>query len=451
MKRQLWAILVFSLLTLLLTACSHTHNFDERETTIEASCEEPGLKIQKCRCGNENRIQILPLGHQYEVYEDVESSCQGKGYITYVCTHCKISYTEPTEQRTYTATELNEMYRESVGELAVYDKKGNCISVGSCFVYSADGQLITNYHVIEGGYSAEATLAGRTYQISIVVSFDKEIDLALLKISANNSQPLQPVKVCRREHKTGETVYTLGNSQGLTSTFSKGIITYSDREYEGVHYVQHDAAISSGNSGGPLINEYGEVIGINTLTLEDSQNLNFAIRVSELSQLYNYFSMPMTEFYEKERNAYQKLSTHLLENGTYRQEFGTYMLILDYTQEGSHHFRIWAEYAPDKELIDFFIEVDAIFCTAIQFDKSCNGSYEWYCFDDYYELAGIINARTYTYNGPLSYEYTNTTSNQHSESLSKSASISITLICDCITSSFQEIGVDARDFGFSNF
>ena len=62
-----------------------------------------------------------------------------------------------------------------------------------------------------------------------------------------------------------------------------------------------------------------------------------------------------------------------------------------------------------------------------------------------------INARTYTYNGPLSYEYTNTTSNQHSESLSKSASISITLICDCITSSFQEIGVDARDFGFSNF
>ena len=180
MKRLFGAILLSSLLVLSLAACSHTHNFDERQTTVEASCEEPGLKIQECRCGDQKHSQIPPLGHQYEIGEEVEPSCQVEGSITYVCVRCKHSYTEPTELRKYTATELNDMYLESVGELVVYDKQNKLISLGSCFVYTKDGMLVTNYHVIEGGYSAEITIGHRTYRVSSVVDYDKKLDLAIL-------------------------------------------------------------------------------------------------------------------------------------------------------------------------------------------------------------------------------------------------------------------------------
>jgi hypothetical protein len=448
MKRLFGVILLSSLLVLSLAACSHTHNFDERQTTVEASCEEPGLKIQECRCGDQKHSQIPPLGHQYEIGEEVEPSCQVEGSITYVCVRCKHSYTEPTELRKYTATELNDMYLESVGELVVYDKQNKQISLGSCFVYTKDGMLVTNYHVIEGGYSAEITIGHRTYRVSSVVDYDKKLDLAILKIPATN---LQPVKICRLEHKTGETVYALGNSQGLTSTFSKGMITYSDRESEGVHYVQHDAAISSGNSGGPLINEYGEVIGINTWTLKDSQNLNFAIRIGQIGKLELGWARPMREFYEKELNAFQKLATHLEENGTYRPEYGTYMLMLDTVNDRDLHYKLWAEYAPDQAVVDFFLSLDSEYNTVLQLDRSCSGSYDWYYFDDDFEMFGIVNAHTWTYETELIYDYTDATYRDTAESIRGIASTSVTLICKCITSSFWKIGVTASDFGFVNF
>ena len=448
MKRLFGAILLCSLLALLLAACSHTHDFEGQQTTIEASCENPGLKIQKCRCGDERHSQIPPLGHQYEVEEEVEPSCQAEGSITYVCTRCNDSYTEPTEQRKYTATELNDMFLDSVGELVVYDKKGNRISLGSCFVFTKDGMLVTNYHVIEGGYSAEATIGHRTYKVTMVVDYKKDLDIAILKIPANN---LQPVKICKLEHKTGETVYALGNSQGLTSTFSKGMITYSDRESEGVHYVQHDAAISSGNSGGPLINEYGEVIGINTLTLKDSQNLNFAIRVSQLGKLSLGWAIPMTEFYERELNAYQRLSQYLLENGRYQPDFGSYMLMLDTYKDKSQTVEIWVEYTPDDKMIDFWLSIDRNFYTVVRVDEDCSGRYDWCCFDDYYEITGIVNAHTLTYDTLLSYDYSNTPSGNYLEYMRETASIAVTIICDQITPSFRHIMVDAQDFGFTYF
>ena len=71
----------------------------------------------------------------------------------------------------------------------------------------------------------------------------------------------------------------------LVLTFSSGLISAAPRTIDGVKYVQHEAPISTGNSGGPLINKYGEVIGINTMYVNNAQNLNFAIHLSELDNL----------------------------------------------------------------------------------------------------------------------------------------------------------------------
>ena len=69
------------------------------------------------------------------------------------------------------------MFQNSVGEVTVFDQSGQQISLGTCFVYSADGKLVTNYHVIEGGYSAKIALGGKTYDVTGVLAYDKYIDL----------------------------------------------------------------------------------------------------------------------------------------------------------------------------------------------------------------------------------------------------------------------------------
>ena len=91
------------------------------------------------------------------------------------------------------------------------------------------------------------------------MAFDELIDLAVLKVEQNG---LVAATVCKNNVQAGETVYAIGSSRGLTNTYSQGIITHADRVLDGVTYVQHDASITNGNSGGPLINIYGEVIGI---------------------------------------------------------------------------------------------------------------------------------------------------------------------------------------------
>ena len=433
---------------LLLAACSHQHDFGEWHTITAATCDTPGYKIQKCRCGQENSGSIPALGHKYKLIDEGVPSCQEEGYKAYECIKCKHSYRDPIEQDKFTATELNEKYLQSVGEIIVYNINREAISLGSCVVYSEDGLLITNYHVIEDGYCAEVIIGYRTYSTINVVAYDKQLDLAILKIAANN---LQPATFCDLSHKTGETVYALGNSQGLAATFSKGMITYSDRESEGVHYVQHDAAISSGNSGGPLINEYGEVIGINTLTIMDSQNLNFAISISELDRLSYISPITITELYNQEYGAYRKTATYLLKNGTYRTDSGTYRLMMDTYQTASFAYTIWAEYIPNKDEIDFYLKTNDGLYTVIRLDNQCSGTYNWLCSDDCYLMSGTVIAQKVTSNTQLTYTYTNVTSNPLLENMLNAASASVLLICDCITYSFSRIGVTAADFGFVNF
>ena len=106
--------------------------------------------------------------------------------------------------------------------------------------------------------------------------------MAILKINATD---LDYANVCKKTVQTGEAVYAIGSSRGLTNTYSQGIITQANRVVDGVVHIQHDASITNGNSGGPLLNVYGEVIGINTWGITDSQNLNFAVFTSELDNL----------------------------------------------------------------------------------------------------------------------------------------------------------------------
>lgn len=167
------------------------------------------------------------------------------------------------------------------------------IALGSGFFIDKN-TIVTNYHVIDGASSIKVQLPdGQSYEVSSILGFDKDIDIAVLSI------PVEGIPLTLNTHgeTIGETIYTIGSSQGLTGTFTNGIISKSSRLFGSIDYVQHTAAISKGNSGGPLLNAYGEVMGINTMQYVEGQNINFAININQLSRISLSNPITMETFY----------------------------------------------------------------------------------------------------------------------------------------------------------
>jgi hypothetical protein len=291
-------------------------------------------------------------------------------------------------------------------------------------------------------------LGGKTYTVQYVLAYDKDIDIAVLQINAQN---LTAATVCESTHKVGETVYAFGSSQGLTATFSQGIITYANRATEGVYYTQHDAAISSGNSGGPLINQYGEVIGINTLTLRDSQNLNFAINISHMSDLSYGTKLTVAQFYEKECDVLSKIKNYIMQNGTYDAADGEYLLITgsDYMDDIQINRMLYYNVVEDTVMLCVMLDTD--YMVQITIDV-VDGEYEWW-YIDYADnfMSGTIYASTYTSNTLLGYSYHNMTNSSLCQSVRKLSSTMIDVMLKLLELDLAEIGVTARDLGFYNY
>ncbi|MCR4656891.1 MAG: trypsin-like peptidase domain-containing protein [Lachnospiraceae bacterium] len=195
------------------------------------------------------------------------------------------------------ASEIFKLISPAVAEVTIYDEGGQEESFGSGFFVDGEGKLVTNYHVMEGAYSATALLSdGNEYEITDILASNRLLDLAIVQvdISGNEHLVLSDTSVM-----TGETVYALGSSRGFTGTFSQGIVSNAARYFGDEKYIQITAPISPGNSGGPLVNVYGDVVGINTMTYAEGQNLNFAIDIAELGYLDMDSPMTIEEFYEQ--------------------------------------------------------------------------------------------------------------------------------------------------------
>lgn len=146
------------------------------------------------------------------------------------------------------------------------DKEKDAAGVGSGFIISKDGYILTNAHVAEGAKSLKVKLDdGREFD-AILIGLDERTDVALIKISG----PLfSPVKLGdSNKIQVGESVVAIGSPHGLEKTVTAGIVSNTNREIgEFLRFIQTDVAINPGNSGGPLFNKRGEVIGINSMIL----------------------------------------------------------------------------------------------------------------------------------------------------------------------------------------
>jgi serine protease Do len=155
-------------------------------------------------------------------------------------------------------------------------------SLGSGFIISGDGYILTNDHVVDGADEIKVRLSdGRTFPAT-VKGLDPKLDLALLKIDAGNHLPVARLGDSGAL-RVGEWVMAIGNPFGLEQTVTVGIVSAKGRVIGAGPYdefIQTDASINPGNSGGPLFNSAGEVVGINTVIVAGGQGIGFAIPVN---------------------------------------------------------------------------------------------------------------------------------------------------------------------------
>jgi len=188
-----------------------------------------------------------------------------------------------------TYPDLFEQVEKSVVTVNSFEGEGR---QGSGFVYSEDGYIITNYHVIQERENIEVTISDGSTETADIVGEDPYTDLAVLKIESNDLRPLELGDL--NEVEITEPVIAVGNPFGFESSVSSGIVSQKDRllplqgGFSIPNVLQTDAAINPGNSGGPLLNMKGEVIGVNTAIetrTGTSSGVGFAIPVETVERV----------------------------------------------------------------------------------------------------------------------------------------------------------------------
>lgn len=176
---------------------------------------------------------------------------------------------------TITPREIAARAQKSLLVVRSVDADGDTIGSGTGFIVASDGTFVTNYHVVEGASRLRVEfLDGRSFTNVSFVTADARRDLAVLKLPGSGYSALR----LGRDSAAviGDRVYVMGNPLGMAGTFSDGLVS-GRRPVEGVSMVQISAPISPGSSGGPVMDESGEVIGVATLMLVGGQNLNLAV------------------------------------------------------------------------------------------------------------------------------------------------------------------------------
>ncbi len=185
--------------------------------------------------------------------------------------------------------EFGDLFRQFENNIAPRERKQS--SLGSGFIISTDGYIVTNNHVVEGADKVSINLQGKTGKSESleakIIGTDAETDLALLKVETKEKLPT--LKFGNSSNlEVGEWVLAIGNPFGLGHTVTAGIVSAKGRDIHSGpfdNFIQTDASINPGNSGGPLINMEGEVIGINTAIIASGQGIGFAIPSSQAEEI----------------------------------------------------------------------------------------------------------------------------------------------------------------------
>ncbi len=184
-----------------------------------------------------------------------------------------------------TVADIVDQASSSVVMIVTYDATGSASGQGSGVFITDGGIILTNFHVLGNAYSAEVYTDSLLFEDVTVLYEDELIDLALIWVNFESSNPMRFPDVIK--FRPGDRVIAIGNPLGLERTISDGLISGIRETADGVELIQTSVPISPGSSGGILLNEKGEFLGITASTFEEGQNINFAISVNSITTFLN--------------------------------------------------------------------------------------------------------------------------------------------------------------------
>lgn len=195
----------------------------------------------------------------------------GKQLIKILC--CFLTLSAPFAVKAYAMDFDAETAYQSV--FVVYS--GN--HIGSGFAVGPNA-VVTNAHVIENADNIQlSAYEGKRYQADIYL-IDQAFDIAVLSVGSASFTPLETGD--SDALKAGDEIYAIGAPKSMGYTLTKGIVSNKERRIGAYNYIQIDAAINSGNSGGPLLNHAGQVVGVNSMKVSDAEGIGLAIPISSV-------------------------------------------------------------------------------------------------------------------------------------------------------------------------
>ncbi len=205
----------------------------------------------------------------------------------------------------------------AVVTLYTYDTRGKAVAQGSGFLIASNGIGVTNFHVVNGSYSADAKLGdGRLYNVIKIQAYDPDRDIAIFQLGRKTPTGVEQAKdlpfltVAPDAVQVGDRIATIGSPEGLTNSVSDGIVS-AIRTDGGQHFFQISAPISPGSSGGPVLNLEGQVVAISTFQLVEGQNLNFAIPADEIAPVQTrQMDVSLQQLYWEQHLSTAKKSQH---------------------------------------------------------------------------------------------------------------------------------------------
>jgi S1-C subfamily serine protease len=255
-------------------------SYEESRRAVDSAPYAPG-GIDAVRADLLTAISELRSAGKTDLAQDLESRLASAEHATPSKTAIDVAEPSPPHAASLDPRALYRQIRESVVLIKSLDRFGNPLALGSGFFIADGSVIVSNHHVVEGAASLSArTAGGHIFQIDTALAVDPEHDLVLLE----SPEIGPPLELQLADPEIGIPVLAIGNPSGLEGTISAGIVS-GLRSKDSQTYYQITAPISPGSSGGPVVNERSEVIGVATFFLREAQALSFAVPAREIARL----------------------------------------------------------------------------------------------------------------------------------------------------------------------
>lgn len=196
-----------------------------------------------------------------------------------------------------TLPNLVKRVKPAVVAIATYDANGEALMTGSGF-FLRPGQVVTNLHVIRGSVRAEIKTLdgkGKVFPVNGTLAVDEEGDLALLSVEMPTTSITRSTELAKELPDEGEGIFVIGNPLKLEGSVSDGIVSAVREVPNSYRIIQITAPISHGNSGSPVFNMNGQVLGVVTVKVTNGQNINLAIAAGRVAELTAGKLQPLSE------------------------------------------------------------------------------------------------------------------------------------------------------------